>query len=188
MSYTSHDWEWFGWMVTGSHLWWFGIFTRPWWWMVPWIWWGGRLGSPGTMPSGDLSGEFLKKNNGWNSAYFLGVNNWLFKVSFFFWTGDVFFSCGWWLNGTNGSKFQHMEMHWDDQQVYGEAIYHLHQGRARVCRPSLERHLGKSGGLWCCSNLVSRLATPLFTLEPMKNTPVDGFLYVSLGLIQDNNI
>jgi hypothetical protein len=25
-------------------------------------------------------------------------------------------------------------------------------------------------------------------LEPMKNTPVDGFLYVSLGLIQDNNI
>ena len=132
--------------------------------------------------------RIFEKNNGWNSAYFLGVNNWLFKVSFFFWTGDVFFSCGWWLNGTNGSKFQHMEMHWDDQQVYGEAIYHLHQGRARVCRPSLERHLGKSGGLWCCSNLVSRLATPLFTLEPMKNTPVDGFLYVSLGLIQDNNI
>jgi hypothetical protein len=65
------------------------------------------------------------------------------------------------LNGTNGSKFQHMEMHWDDQQVYGEAIYHLHQGRARVCRLSLERHLGKSGGLWYCSNLVSRLATPL---------------------------
>ena len=27
--------------------------------------------------------RIFEKNNGWNSAYFLGVNNWLFKVRFF---------------------------------------------------------------------------------------------------------